>query len=48
VREDPKNGLTHQIGYGHSITVKDPLFGKTITEQQAFEVLIKDIKKFQA
>ena len=45
VPEDPKNGLTHQIGYGHSISKDSPYFGKTITEKEASDLLYSDLLK---
>jgi hypothetical protein len=48
VREDPKHGLTHQIGYGHGISKNSPLFGKIITEKEASDLLFSDLKKARA
>ena len=47
VPEDHKNGLTHQIGYGHSISKNSPLFGRTITEKEASDLLLSDLLKAQ-
>jgi hypothetical protein len=45
VPEDPQNGLTHEIGYGHCISKDSPYFGKTITEKEASDLLRDDLVK---
>jgi hypothetical protein len=48
VREDPKHGLTHQIGYGHGISKDSPYFGRTITLKEALDLLYSDLIKARA
>ena len=43
VREQPKDGCTHQIGYGKNIRPDSELMRKTLTEQDAINLLIKDL-----
>jgi hypothetical protein len=48
VREDPKYGLTHQIGNGHGISKDSPYFCKTITKKEASDLLFSDLIKARA
>ena len=47
VLEDPQDGNTHQIGYGHGINKDSPYF-RTITQKEATDLLVSDIIKKRA
>lgn len=44
VCENPKEGCEFVIGYGHNITKNDPLMRATLTEAQATDLLINDLR----